>query len=121
MSRALSYIHQHLFDPLLFVDRLREECKLRSGFSGRFRFYVGEGPKGYIMAHRLHLGHELLSDPTLNHISVQHIALQLGFNGNGSFVHAFVRKYHISPEKWRNISTDSSIEADCHLKCPLSD
>jgi AraC-like DNA-binding protein len=62
LARALSHIHERLFDPDLNVATLRHACGLKNNaFHGRFRGFVGLTPKCYIEKRRLEAAQTLLS------------------------------------------------------------
>ena len=102
VQRAVRYIHEHLFHPVLSIRRVKEQCRINgSHFSTIFSHYLGQTPKQYIQKHRLEAAKRLLDDQSLQKLSITQIALSLGYSGKGTFNHAFRKQEGITPGQWQ--------------------
>ena len=60
--------------------------------------YADISPMEYVMKMRLHKAVELLKDDS---ISVQEVALAVGFNTHSFFSECFKREFGMTPRQWR--------------------
>jgi len=63
---------------------------------------MGRGVKEYIQHHRLNAAKEILSNQTLNEVTILELALALGYSGKGAFNHTFKKLTDKTPQQWRN-------------------
>jgi AraC family transcriptional regulator len=95
----LEYIEATLGQPI----RLRELAAL-AGISARhferaFRQSTGSSPHAYVMDRRLHRARGLLINQL--ELSIEQIALQLGFSSSSHFSSAFRRQTRLTPTEFR--------------------
>lgn len=94
VQRMLRYIHQHLFDRSLTVEKVKEECCLtNNNVSTRFRQSTGMGVRGYIINHRLKAARVVLRDMD---ISIYLLASVVGYTEE-AFSRLFKKVYGCTP------------------------
>jgi AraC family transcriptional regulator len=107
VERAARYIHEHLFDPQLTVDRLLDECEIAGNtFSQRFRMRMGHTPHDYIQRHRIEAACSLFTHGIDN---VFRVGLSVGYARYRTFLRNFKAivgctpsefiRQHASPER----------------------
>ena len=111
LKPMLAYIHGHLFDPKLNVNRLKKACGIRdNSVAIHFHSAVGQPPHAYISQCRLETAARLLRDTDL---PVWKISEMLGFSSIQVFSRAFHRWCGQRPTTYRKENRPSSaVEAD---------
>jgi AraC family transcriptional regulator len=103
VRETVVYIHEHLFDSELTVERLQEACHISSKeFPGIFRYYIGCSPQEYWLKLRIEASKLLLRDKRLKNVRILTIALEVGFNSQPAFTQTFKKLVGITPGKWRS-------------------
>jgi len=103
IQRATRFIHANMFKRRLTVKWMKEECRLNgNGFSGKFKYYIGDSPKRYWLGHRVEAGKKLLTDKRLMDESIIHLALELGFRSHAAFTMIFKEYECCTPSEYRN-------------------
>ena len=97
----LTYINEHLTEPLS-IDHLAAHAYVsRSHFMHRFKAVTGYSVRQYIVGKRLFLSRSYLAaSPAL---SIGEIAQRTGFSDYLPFFRAFKAKYHMTPQEWREL------------------
>ena len=99
VQTALAYLHEHLFDDMLSVSGMLEDCDLRShNLHSRFKRYLELGPREYIEDKRLMAAMHLLWHDNLE---IYRIAIAVGYAHHESFTRAFKRWIGCSPSAFR--------------------
>ena len=89
------------------VDELAEVvCLSSSSLYKKMKEYAGLSPMEYVMKVRLHRAVELLKDDS---ISVQEVALAVGFNTHSFFSECFKREFSMTPRQWRNRNVSKAL------------
>lgn len=98
IARALACIHEKP-DQNWSLERLAQEAGLsRSAFARQFRESVGETPHSYLTRWRLGIASQLL---TQTNLSIDAIAIKVGYTSEHSFSRAFKAVRGITPTKER--------------------
>ena len=98
---AVRYIHEHLFDPQLNVQRVKDQCALKNhNVSSRFKQQMGKGMRQYIEAQRIEAAAHLLRHESLK---IYWIAFRVGYTYVESFERAFKRQKRCSPSAFREV------------------
>lgn len=99
VERALQYIQENYADPGLGADRIGEALGLSASYVSRLlRQNTGMGVVDYIHAARLQKAKELLATTDL---SVDDIALQVGFSSRWTLTRSFKRYEETTPGAYR--------------------
>lgn len=99
LKPMLAYIDDHLFDPSLNVNRLKEACGIRdNSIAIRFHAAVGKPPHAYISGCRLETASQLLVSTSL---PIWKISDLTGFSSIQVFSRAFFRWANIRPSEYR--------------------
>ena len=99
VQTALAYLHEHLFDDMLSVSGMLEDCNLRShNLHSRFKRHLTLGPREYIEDKRLMAAMHLLWHDNLE---IYRIAIAVGYAHHESFTRAFKRWVGCSPSAFR--------------------
>lgn len=102
VRRSLQFLLDHLYDPALTVELLREACGINGhDFSGIFKFYIGRTPIEFINYHLVEAAMQLLRDGRLKGVSISRIGIKVGFRRPSTFSKAFKREVGVSPSVWR--------------------
>ena len=105
IGRALALIH-HKLDQAWTVEALASEVGMsRSRFAERFRDLVGVGPMTYLADWRLQRARAMLND---NLVSVQEVAVRIGYQSPSAFTRAFAQKFGRPPRAIRTRSPASN-------------
>jgi AraC-like DNA-binding protein len=95
----LSYIHEHLFDPMLSVSTVKMACGIRNNnIAMRFRIFIGFGVRDYIEWLRMKAALQLLAH---QHLEVFLIGLAVGYTYHESFCRTFHRLFACTPSEYR--------------------
>lgn len=95
VSRLLSYIHDHLFEPELNVKVVKAQCRLYdNNVTLRFRSAMGTGLREYIEQLRLEAADRLLSS---HPYPVYVVAMAVGYSYPETFCRAFQRQFGRQP------------------------
>lgn len=106
ISTALGLIHQFP-ERRWKVEELADAVALsRSAFSSRFTQLVGEPPLKYLTRWRMHRATRLLK----NDVTMEKIALQLGYDSEVAFRKAFRREVGMPPARYRKLGQTESPE-----------
>lgn len=106
IKAALTYIHQHLSEPLS-LKTVGEAINLNASYlSDIFRREVGTNFSDYILSHRIGTAKLLLKNQG---IPVQAVAEQCGFNSVGYFSTSFKKMTGQSPSEYRRMSSHSDL------------
>lgn len=98
-DQVSAYIHEHYNEPLT-VSMLAEQREVtRNRISYVFNKYSGMGPGDYLLNYRLNRGKEML---LVKDMTIQEIALQIGFNDPFYFSRAFKKKFGLAPKEYRD-------------------
>lgn len=82
------------------ISRLAQKTNLSPHwFSTAFASAFGQSPKAYLISLRLGHAAYLLAETEL---SVTEIAHRIGYNDLANFIRAFERRFHLSPQRYRN-------------------
>ncbi len=98
VQTMLKYIHEHLFEETLTVERVKEACKLKNNnVTTKFLQTVGVGTREYIVSQRLKAAASVLHT---SEASMYQIAFAVGFTEE-TFSKLFKKKYGCTPLNYR--------------------
>ncbi|MEX2600010.1 MAG: AraC family transcriptional regulator [Balneolaceae bacterium] len=101
MQITILFIHEHLFDTALTIQKIREKGYGKNhNFSTEFRNYTGVAPKDYVQQFRVEAGKMILCDERFESLQIYEIAKALGYRVS-TFSHAFKKRVNDPPDKWR--------------------
>lgn len=101
ISQLNELVGNALSDQQLSIERLAADMGMsRSTFYRRLKAVVGQSPNEYISEMRLSRAAELLRSET--DASIATIAYECGFSSPQYFSNVFRRRYHMTPNQWRN-------------------
>lgn len=98
MSKVLSYIRDHVKEPLSLEQLSEIACMSKYHFLRSFQKEYGETPFQYIAEMRMSLSKTMLTTTNLN---IAEIAYDLGYSNESAFIRAFTRIVGISPKKFK--------------------
>lgn len=102
IQKAYVCIIAYLFNPVLKVDWLKEQCYVGShNFSARFAHFIGYKPKTFINHHRMNAAEAILKDPEFHEILISEIAAKVGVLSVSTFTRSFLRHKGMTPAQWR--------------------
>jgi AraC-like DNA-binding protein len=98
LAAAMHALHNDLARPWTVDALAREAGMSRSAFAAAFRAKAGETPLGYLTEWRMYRAKSLLRDTPL---SLQEIAVRVGYDSGAAFSRVFTRREGASPGAWR--------------------
>ena len=103
LSTIQKYVSENLHRSISLDDLAEAVCLSSSSLYKKMKEYADISPMEYVMKVRLHRAVELLKDDS---ISVQEVAIAVGFNTHSFFSECFKREFGMTPRQWRlkNIS-----------------
>lgn len=100
ISKAIQYIRKH-YKECIGVKDVAEEVGLSLyHFSRLFKKETGCAPHDFIVIMRMNAAKKLLKTTEL---SIEEIALKIGYEYSASFVNAFTRRVGVTPKKFRDM------------------
>lgn len=94
-NRFLSVVHEHLANSDLSVEDIGEKmCLSRVQLYRKVKALTGKSPVEIIREERLHRGHQLLTDSSLN---ISEIAYKVGFSSPSYFTKCYKDYYGVAP------------------------
>lgn len=98
-DQILEYIHQHCYDNSMSLVSVADHIGINSTYLSTFiKEQMGETFLNYVLNLRMERAKELLSTTTL---SLQEIAVQIGYANSGVFLRVFKKKYGLTPGAYR--------------------
>lgn len=92
------YLLTNLSSPLPAVEKLAQLCNMSvSTFKAKFQQNTGGSAKKFFYEAQMDLANRLLSQG----FTIKEIANQLGYANASNFIHAFKRKFGVSPLKYK--------------------
>lgn len=101
MHEVALYMHAHLDQSLTIAEIARQFAMSEVTLRRRFREAFGTSPKQYLLDLRLSEAQDLLTGTSL---SMQEIALRMGFFDQAHFSSTFRKHFGVSPTDWRKRS-----------------
>ncbi|MEK3734418.1 MULTISPECIES: helix-turn-helix domain-containing protein [unclassified Paenibacillus] len=102
VGEIIRYIHERYSDAELTLYRLAEHIgKPEKYISQLFKEHTGKNPSDYVELVRIGKAVELLQQ---NHLTIDEIAAQVGYNSAHSFRRAFKRVRGVSPSAFRQMA-----------------
>lgn len=99
-ARAVRFMQQAIEQPITVAD-IADAVNLSSSyFSRQFRKETGDAPASFLIRLRIRRAEELLRTTDL---SIEAIALRLGYENPSSFTNLFTQKTGMSPRRFRKI------------------
>lgn len=99
VQTMLKYIHEHLFEETLTVEKVKESCRLRNNnITTKFWQNVGTGTREYIVSQRLKAAASILH---ATEVSMYQVAFAVGFTEE-AFSKLFKKKYGCTPLNYRS-------------------
>ncbi|MEU7040547.1 AraC family transcriptional regulator [Streptomyces varsoviensis] len=98
LAPALRALHEDLARPWTVDALARKAGMSRSAFAALFKEKAGDTPLGYLTAWRMYRVKTLLRESPL---SVQEIAVRVGYDTGSALSRAFLRREGLSPGAWR--------------------
>lgn len=105
IQAVLSYIQEHIYDPLPLSELARIASYSPYHFSRLFKEQTGFSPLYYVSSIRLQKAKQLLLHSSL---SVRDIAMEIGQQSLGTFTTRFTERVGISPAQFRQSSYSAS-------------
>jgi AraC family transcriptional regulator len=99
IHEVISYIHEHIYDPLPLEQLAKYAGYSPYHFTRLFKDRVGISQSHYISSLRLQKAKELLLHTNLN---VRDIAIEIGQQSLGTFTTRFTEKVGMAPAEFRN-------------------
>lgn len=106
---VVSYIHEHLYDPLPLSHLASYAGYSPYHFTRIFKERVGLSPLYYASSLRLQKAKDLL---LLTNMCIRDIGLEIGQQSLGTFTTRFTEKVGVTPSEFRN----SALQTDEHLR-----
>ena len=100
VSRAIRYIHAHLYEPLKVQDVAASIHMNPQAFSRLFTEETGQSPSSYIEQKKMDEAKTLLYQ---HDMSIAQIAEVLGYCSSQQFSVRFKHRFQVSPRDWRNM------------------
>lgn len=98
VQTMLKYIHEHLFEETLTVEKVKEACRLKNNnITTKFWQNVGTGTREYIVTQRLKAAASILH---ATEVSMYQVAFAVGFTEE-AFSKLFKKKYGCTPLNYR--------------------
>ncbi len=101
VTRVISAMHDHLYDPLSLRDMADIAHYSPYHFNRLFRKVTGIPPNHFLYALRLSRAKRLLAETDLN---VTEICFEVGYNSLGSFTSRFHQLIGVSPKSYRALA-----------------
>ena len=103
LSTIQKFVSENLHRNITLDDLADAVCLSSSSLYKKMKEYADISPMEYVMKVRLHRAVELLKDDSM---SVQEVAMAVGFNTHSFFSECFKREFGMTPRQWRlkNIS-----------------
>jgi len=98
IQATISYVTEHLHEPILLSDIARTTGYSASRISAIFKKETGKTLEDYMLAMRVEEAKRLLARTRL---SITEIAFEVGFNSYTRFVIAFKKRTGLSPTQFR--------------------
>ena len=99
LQEAISYILDHLHEPITIDDITRHSHVSRRWLEYAFRETLGETPYQYLRRQRVTLARQLLVDEPLQKLSA--VSQRSGFSSAKQLSAAFQQAYNMSPSEYR--------------------
>ena len=93
------YVSENLHRAITLDDLAGAVCLSSSSLYKKMKEYADISPMEYVMKVKLHRAVELLKDDSL---SVQDVAMAVGFNTHSFFSECFKREFGMPPRQWRH-------------------
>jgi len=93
VKRALDYIHAHAGGNVTVEDVLNAAETPGRTLYRQFEHFVGMAPAVYLRNHRLDLAHRILASSAGAQVTVQRVALDLGFGNLGRFARVYRERH----------------------------
>lgn len=100
LRKGIEYLHSNLASPITLDDLCKITRLSKYHLIRLFQKHMGTTPGKYLQDQRLHLASQLLCH---SEKSVTSIAFETGFNSLSSFERAFIKKFGVSPTKYRKM------------------
>ncbi|MFD0587492.1 helix-turn-helix transcriptional regulator [Paenibacillus sp. GCM10027627] len=115
LDHILTYIHQHLYEPLTLAGLAAKAAYSPYHFTRLFKLRMGISPLYYISALRLQKAKDLL---LRTNYSVRDIGMEIGQQSLGTFTTRFTERVGMTPTQFRNSGGEASrqLEALRHLE-----
>lgn len=98
LASAIRQLHADLAHPWTVEELAHAAGMSRSAFAALFKEKTGDTPLGHLTAWRMYRVKVLLRDTPL---SIQEIAVQVGYDTGTSLSRAFAKREGVSPGTWR--------------------
>ncbi|MBP0019318.1 MAG: AraC family transcriptional regulator [Cyanobacteria bacterium SBLK] len=96
ISRALTFLRSHLYEPLSIDDLAKQAEMSRAVFHRRFKEITTYSPMQFIKLHRLNDASRLIARGT----AVGEAAYRVGYSSQSQFSRDFSRHFGRSPRQW---------------------
>ncbi|MFS8199558.1 AraC family transcriptional regulator [Streptomyces sp. CWNU-52B] len=106
LASAIRELHADLSHPWTVEELAHRAGMSRSAFAARFKEKTGDTPLGHLTAWRMYRVKVLLRDTPL---SIQEIAVQVGYDTGTSLSRAFAKREGISPGTWRTQTAEQPL------------
>jgi AraC-like DNA-binding protein len=115
LTRVLTYIDQHICEPITLATLAEVAGLSRMYFAGQFRAATGCRPHECVLRKRIKRAQQLLLETTEPLVSV---ALAVGFQSQAHFSTVFKRFAGLSPHQWRGANRDLAREPRAAIRAP---
>ncbi len=100
LLRVITYIRQHLSEPLSISQLCRYGCMSRANFFRAFKRATGLSPVAFINRERVLCAAQLLLQ---DFQSLADVCYQVGFNSVSYFIRTFKKYFGMTPLRYRTI------------------
>lgn len=108
VSDVLTYLEQHLPEPVSIADLASHVCMSPSAFGRRFRELSGQAPYQYVKSFRLEQARRMLATPGAR---TESVAREVGYGSVSHFIVEFRRAYGTTPHHYA-VGTRHGVDLD---------
>jgi AraC-like DNA-binding protein len=102
ISAVISYVHEHIGEPLSVGDLAERVFMSPSAFSHLFRDVTGKSPYQFVKEMRLNRARELLIE---NESSVTQISKTVGYSSTSHFINEFRERFGVTPRAYCDVQS----------------
>ena len=104
IKTAVKYFNENFSEKIIVEELLKEWHVTPCNFYKYFKIYTGKTPYDYLISIRLSRSKFFLK---YSDLSVNEIALKVGFNNTNNYIREFVKYYNATPKQYKISVYDS--------------